>query len=87
MKKYKAYGIGAALVDTEIKVDDGELDTMRVEKGLMTLVDQARQQELLGHLQGHLVKGKPRQWRQCRQLHDCDSAIWRPDVHVLQGGE
>jgi len=56
MKKYKAYGIGAALVDTEIKVDDSELNTMRVEKGLMTLVDQARQQELLGHLQGHLVK-------------------------------
>jgi len=56
MKKYKAYGIGAALVDTEIKVDDSELNTMRVEKGLMTLVDQARQQELLEHLQGHLVK-------------------------------
>ena len=56
MKKYKVYGIGAALVDTEIKVDDSELNTMNVEKGLMTLVDQARQTELLGHLTGHLVK-------------------------------
>ncbi len=56
MKKYKAYGIGAALVDTEIKVEDRELDQMGVEKGLMTLVDQARQSELLGHLEGHLVK-------------------------------
>ncbi|GAB5452620.1 MAG: adenosine kinase [Halioglobus sp.] len=56
MKKYKAYGIGAALVDTEIKVHDDELKTMNVEKGLMTLVDQARQQELLSHLEGHLVK-------------------------------
>ena len=56
MKKYMAYGIGAALVDTEIKVQDAELTQMNVEKGLMTLVDEARQRELLGHLEGHLVK-------------------------------
>ena len=56
MKKYVAYGIGAALVDTEIKVQDEELAQMRVEKGLMTLVDQARQGELLSNLEGHLVK-------------------------------
>ena len=56
MKKYMAYGIGAALVDTEIKVQDAELAQMDVEKGLMTLVDEARQGELLGHLEGHLVK-------------------------------
>ena len=56
MKKYMAYGIGAALVDTEIKVQDAELEQMRVEKGLMTLVDQERQRELLNHLEGHLIK-------------------------------
>jgi sugar/nucleoside kinase (ribokinase family) len=56
MKKYKAYGIGAALVDTEIKVQDAELQAMGVDKGLMTLVDQDRQGELLSHLEGHLVK-------------------------------
>ena len=56
MKKYMAYGIGAALVDTEIKVQDTELAQMNVEKGLMTLVDEDRQSELIGHLQGHLVK-------------------------------
>ncbi len=56
MKKYKVYGIGAALVDTEIKVEDSDLTAMGVEKGLMTLVDQARQNELLAHLEGHLVK-------------------------------
>ena len=56
MKKYVAYGIGAALVDTEIKVQDAELAQMKVEKGLMTLVDEERQRELLGHLEGHLVK-------------------------------
>jgi len=56
MKKYKAYGIGAALVDTEITVEDAELANMRVDKGHMTLVDQERQRELLSHLEGHLVK-------------------------------
>ena len=56
MKKYKAYGIGAALVDTEIKVEDSDLSQMNIEKGLMTLVDEARQGELLGHLEGHLIK-------------------------------
>jgi len=58
MKKYVAYGIGAALVDTEIKVRDEELGQMQVEKGLMTLVDQARQNELLEQLEGHLVKAR-----------------------------
>ena len=56
MKKYVAYGIGAALVDTEIKVEDSELAQMNVDKGMMTLVDAERQEELLGHLEGHLVK-------------------------------
>jgi sugar/nucleoside kinase (ribokinase family) len=56
MKKYMAYGIGAALVDTEIKVRDEELVQMNVDKGMMTLVDEARQAQLLAHLEGHLVK-------------------------------
>ncbi|MEM8561294.1 MAG: adenosine kinase [Pseudomonadota bacterium] len=56
MKKYAAYGIGAALVDTEIKVTDSDLQQMNVDKGLMTLVDEARQEELLGHLSGQMVK-------------------------------
>ncbi|MEQ8803776.1 MAG: adenosine kinase [Haliea sp.] len=56
MKKYAIYGMGAALVDTEIQVQDDELVGMGVDKGLMTLVDEARQAELLQQLQGHLVK-------------------------------
>lgn len=58
MKKYHVYGIGAALVDTEIQVSDDELASMDIEKGLMTLVDEARQHELMAHLQGHLVHSK-----------------------------
>jgi sugar/nucleoside kinase (ribokinase family) len=55
VKKYWVYGIGAALVDTEIEVDDSDLESMGVEKSLMTLVDEARQSELIDHLENHLV--------------------------------
>jgi sugar/nucleoside kinase (ribokinase family) len=55
MKRYKVYGIGAALVDTEIRVDDALLADLGVEKGLMTLVDRPRRAELLSALDGHLV--------------------------------
>jgi sugar/nucleoside kinase (ribokinase family) len=55
VKKYAAYAIGAALVDTEIQVNDTDLSAMGVEKGMMTLVDEARQAELLSHLEGHLL--------------------------------
>lgn len=55
MTHYRLYGLGNALVDTEIQVEDDELARMGVEKGLMTLVDEERQHELTEHLQGHLV--------------------------------
>ena len=58
MKKYHIYGIGAALVDTEIQVTDNDLLDMGVEKGLMTLVDEERQHQLSHHLDGHLVHAK-----------------------------
>jgi sugar/nucleoside kinase (ribokinase family) len=58
MKNYHIYGVGAALVDTEIDVTDQDLQNMGVEKGLMTLVDQERLQELNTHLKGHLVHAK-----------------------------
>ncbi len=55
MSDYHIYGLGAALVDTEVEVSDDFLAAAGIEKGLMTLVDEARQQELLSHLQDHLV--------------------------------
>jgi sugar/nucleoside kinase (ribokinase family) len=58
MKKYQLYGIGAALVDTEIEVSDQDLLNIGVEKGLMTLVDEDRQQQLNEQLQGHMVHAK-----------------------------
>lgn len=56
MKPYAAYAIGAALIDTEIQVTDNQLQAMNIEKGMMTLVDQARQAEMLSHLSDHLVR-------------------------------
>lgn len=58
MSKYDIYGIGAALVDTEIEVTDADLGELNIEKGVMTLVDEARQHELLDKLSGHLVHSK-----------------------------
>ena len=56
MKSYAAYAIGAALVDTEIQVTDAELAELNVEKGMMTLVDQARQHDMLTTLSDHLIR-------------------------------
>lgn len=58
MTQYHIYGIGAALVDTEIEVDDAFLAASGINKGHMTLVDEARQHELMQILQGHLVASK-----------------------------
>lgn len=48
--KYDVYGIGNALVDMEFKVEDEFFATNNVEKGLMTLVEEDRQNELLDKL-------------------------------------
>jgi sugar/nucleoside kinase (ribokinase family) len=58
MKKYHVYGLGAALVDTEIEVEDAFLAGAGISKGHMTLVDEARQHELMDMLKGHLVASK-----------------------------
>ncbi|HEY6530417.1 MAG TPA: adenosine kinase [Cellvibrionaceae bacterium] len=58
MKTYDIYGLGAALVDTEISVEDCHLGEFNIEKGVMTLVDEARQNELMQLLDGHLVKAR-----------------------------
>ncbi len=58
MKKYHVYGLGNALVDTEIKVADEDLDNLGIEKGLMTLVDEERQHFLIDNTQDHLTLSK-----------------------------
>ncbi|VUD40345.1 Bifunctional ribokinase/ribose-5-phosphate isomerase A [Thalassocella blandensis] len=58
MKKFDIYGIGAALVDTEIEVSDADLEALNIDKGVMTLVDEQRQQEIIDTLSHHLVASK-----------------------------
>jgi sugar/nucleoside kinase (ribokinase family) len=58
MSQYHIYGIGAALVDTEIAVNDEELKTFGIDKGVMTLVDESRQHELIEKLSDHLIASK-----------------------------
>jgi len=50
MATYNIYGIGAALVDTEVEVSDAFLASAQIDKGVMTLVDEPRQAELLAAL-------------------------------------
>lgn len=58
-KKYHVYGVGNALVDIEIEATDEQLAELKVEKGLMTLVDPERQRFLLDSLTGvqHKLSG------------------------------
>ncbi len=47
MKKYNVYGIGNALVDLEFKISEKFINEHEIEKGLMTLVDEAKQTQLI----------------------------------------
>ncbi len=49
-QRYDIYAIGNALVDTEVEVSDAFLERMGIDKGMMTLVDEARQHELVAAL-------------------------------------
>lgn len=53
--RYDVYGIGAALVDTEIEVSDQDLAELGITKGHMTLVDMDRQQQLEQYLSTHMT--------------------------------
>lgn len=55
MQRFDVYGLGAALVDTELRVTDAELDAHGIEKGVMTLVDEPRQNQLLDVFGDHLT--------------------------------
>lgn len=51
-KKFDVYGIGNALVDMEFEVSVDFLKKNNIEKGLMTLVDEKRQNEIVSTLTG-----------------------------------
>lgn len=53
MKKYDVYGVGNAIVDLVFEVDEQFLSDYKVEKGLMTLVEEDRQHELINAVDVH----------------------------------
>ncbi len=53
MKKYHLTAIGNALVDMEFKVEDNFLAACAIDKGVMTLVAEERQNELVAALEDH----------------------------------
>lgn len=58
-KKYDVYAIGNALVDMEYEVHDEFFTKNKIDKGLMTLIDEARKKELMS------VLGKSPKKQQC----------------------
>lgn len=54
--KYDVYGVGNALVDMEFEVTPQQLETLGIDKGVMTLVDEVRENELITCLKPHLIK-------------------------------
>ncbi len=56
MKKYNVYGIGNALVDIEFEVEDTFFKANKIEKGVMTLVDEERQTKLVKTIDGERIK-------------------------------
>ena len=47
MRQYDVYGLGNALVDIEYHVDVDDLSALNIQKGVMTLVDEARQSAIV----------------------------------------
>ncbi|MGK7939449.1 MAG: adenosine kinase [Crocosphaera sp.] len=55
-RKYHVYGVGNALVDMEFQVTPELLQQLSIDKGVMTLVDESRQGEIIAKFNGNLCK-------------------------------
>lgn len=56
MTQYQVYGLGNALVDIEFEVSPDFLTELGIEKGVMTLITEAHQQQILNRLDGVSAK-------------------------------
>ena len=52
---YDVFGVGNAIMDIQVQTDDAFLSSMAIEKGIMTLTDDARQKEILDALSNHEI--------------------------------
>lgn len=55
MDHFHVYGIGNALVDIEFRVTPNDLARLRIDKGVMTLVEEMQQSEMLDYLREQQV--------------------------------
>lgn len=55
MASYDVFGVGNALVDIQATIDDAMLAELKIDKGIMTLVDNDRQAEVLGSISGQAL--------------------------------
>jgi sugar/nucleoside kinase (ribokinase family) len=58
-KKYDVFGIGSALMDFLIEIDEGRLVEMDLRKGEMHLIDEEKSGKILGRLKEYSVKTAP----------------------------
>ncbi len=56
MAKYNVYGLGNALLDIEFKVTPDLLQKLGIDKGVMTLIEADRQQQLIDDLKAYMGK-------------------------------
>ena len=52
---YDVFGVGNAIMDLQVKCDDAFLTANGIDKGIMTLTEPARQQEILSALADHKI--------------------------------
>ena len=53
MSQYDVYALGNALVDMEYSIEPEDLKRLDIDKGVMTLVDEAHQLRIMNHLREH----------------------------------
>ncbi|MAJ50733.1 MAG: adenosine kinase [Flammeovirgaceae bacterium] len=96
VKKYDVYAIGNAIVDYEIEVDNIFLEENGVEKGLMTLAEQGRQDNLLRAAKSNIRKKQAggsaansvvaltqlggKGFYSCKVASDADGKFYREDL-------
>ena len=56
MTKYDVYGLGNALVDIEFEVSPTLLQDLKIDKGVMTLIEEEHQHQILQQLDGRPMK-------------------------------
>ena len=85
MKKYNVYGIGNAIVDIVTEVDHDFFEKNNIEKGVMTLVDEKRQLELMKAID--MKKSKMSGGGSAGKYSCGNQSVWRKKFLFMPGSE